>query len=149
MSEFTIEQHVDAPVETVWGVLADFGDIQDWSAGVKSSALTSDGPVAEGSMRHCEFAPFGGVDERVERFEPNKRLTVDLFKTSKMPISSAIADFNLTPHDNGTTLTLHYSYTPNLLGRMMKRTTDKQMRRGIGGLAKNLVTESQRVATAG
>lgn len=147
MPEFTIEQHIDAPVETVWGVLADFGSIQDWSAGVKASGLTSEGPVAEGSMRHCDFVPFGGVDERIERFEPNKRLTVDLFETSKMPISGAVADFNLNPNDSGTTLTLHYSYEPNLMGRMMKRTTEKQMRKGIGGLADNLVTESERIAT--
>jgi len=51
----------------VWEVLNDFGDIYKWSPGVTASELTSEGAVAEGSTRHCDFAPFGGVNERIER----------------------------------------------------------------------------------
>ena len=46
MPTFTITRQITAPVETVWAVLDDFGDIQRWNPGVASSALTSDGPVA-------------------------------------------------------------------------------------------------------
>lgn len=146
MPEFTITRHIDAPVASVWEVLEDFGDIQRWNGGVTSSNLTSDGPVAEGSTRHCDFAPFGGVNERIDRFEPESRLTVDLYETFKLPISDAVADFNIAAVDGGTELTLHYSYTLNFMGRMMKGYTDKQMRKGIGGLAKSLQVESERIA---
>jgi uncharacterized protein YndB with AHSA1/START domain len=146
MPEFTITRQIAAPVETVWDVLDDFGDIQRWSGGVKASALTSDGPVAEGSTRHCDFKPAGGVNERIEAYEPNQRLTVDLYETFKMPISGAVADFNIAPKGDGTELTLHYSYTPNLMGRLMKSVTDKQMRKGIGGMAEELQKESERLA---
>jgi hypothetical protein len=71
MPEFTITRQIGAPVETVWEVLNDFGDIHKWSPGVTASELTSEGVVAEGSTRHCDFAPFGGVNERIERHEPN------------------------------------------------------------------------------
>jgi len=128
-------------VETVWEVLRDFGDIQRWSPGVTYSELTSQGPVSEGSTRHCDFAPFGGVNERVDQYLPNERLTVNLYETFKLPISGAIADFNIAPHDDGTQLTLHYRYTPNRLGRLMKGYTEKQMRKGIGGMAKGLQRE--------
>lgn len=80
--------------------------------------------------------------------QPNERLTVNLYETFKLPISGAVADFNIAPLDDGTELTLHYSYTPNLLGRVMKGYTDKQMRKGISGLAKGLQQESERVATS-
>jgi len=146
MPNFTITRQIDAPVEKVWEVLDDFGDIQRWSPGVTASELTSSGPVGEGATRHCDFAPFGGVNERVERHVPNERLTVDLYETFKLPITEAEADFNLAPTDDGTMLTLNYSYTPNLLGRLMKGYTDKQMRKGIGGLAKGLQRESERIA---
>ena len=146
LPEFTITRQIDAPVETVWEVLHDFGDIQRWSPGVTDSELTSHGPVGEGSTRSCGFAPFGGVNERIDRHEPNERLTVNLYETFKLPISGAVADFNIAPHDDGTELTLHYSYTPNLLGRVMRGYTDKQMRKGINGLAKGLQRESERVA---
>jgi uncharacterized protein YndB with AHSA1/START domain len=147
MPEFTITRQIDAPLETVWTVLKDFGDIQRWSPGVTKSGLTSQGPVSEGSTRHCDFAPFGGVEERVERFQPNQRLTVNLYETSKLPISGAIADFNVAAKDEGTELTLHYSYTPNLLGRVLRGYTDKQMRKGIGGMTKGLQREAETMAT--
>ena len=146
MPEFTIVRQIDAPVETVWEVLHDFGDIHRWSPGVTDSELTSQGPVSEGTTRHCDFAPFGGVNERIERHEPNERLTVNLYETFRLPISGATADFNIAPQDGGTELTIHYSYAPNLLGRLMKGYTDTQMRKGIGGMAKGLQQESERIA---
>ena len=57
-----------------------------------------------------------------------------------------MADFNIAPHSEGTELTVHYSYTPNLLGRLMRGYTDKEMRKGIGGMAKGLQQESERIA---
>ncbi len=146
MPEFTITRQIAAPVEKVWEVLNDFGDIQRWSPGVIGSELTSDGPVSQGSTRHCDFAPLGGVNERIDIYEPNRRMTVNLYETFKLPISGAVADFNIAPHDGGTALTIHYSYTPNRLGRLLKGTTDKQMRKGIGGMAKALQRESERFA---
>jgi uncharacterized protein YndB with AHSA1/START domain len=148
LPEFTITRQIGAPVETVWEILNDFGDIYKWSPGVTASKLTSEGPVAQGSTRHCDFAPFGSVDERIERHEPHARLTVNLFETFKLPISGAIADFNIAPKDGGTELSLHYSYTPNMLGRLLKNYTDKQMRKGIAGMTKGLQEESERIHAA-
>ena len=59
-----------------------------------------------------------------------------------------MADFNIGPDDGGTELTIHYSYTPNLLGHFLKGFTDKQMRKGIGGMAKGLQRESERIAAS-
>jgi uncharacterized protein YndB with AHSA1/START domain len=148
MSAFTITRQIDAPVEVVWEVLNDFGDIQKWSPGVKASELTSQGPIAEGSTRHCDFAPFGGVEERIDRHQPNERLTVHIFGTSRLPISDAVADFNIAPYNGGTELTIHYSYTVNSLGRLVRGYTDKQMTKGIGGMARGLQIESERAAAA-
>lgn len=147
MPEFTITRHIDAPVEKVWEVLDDFGDIQRWNPGVTASALTSTGPVQQGSTRRCDFAPFGGVNERIDEYSPHERLTVNIFEASKLPISSAVADFNIAPSNDGTELTLHYSYTLNLIGKLMKGYTHKQLTKGIGGLAKSLQRESERIAT--
>lgn len=73
---------------------------------------------------------------------------VDLYETFKLPISGAVADFNIAPNDGGTELTLVYGYALNRLGRVAKGYTDKQMRKGIGGLAKGLQQESERIATS-
>ncbi|MDX2380927.1 MAG: SRPBCC family protein [Acidimicrobiia bacterium] len=147
MPVFTLTRHIAAPVEKVWAVLDDFGDISRWSPGVKRSELTSDGPVTEGSTRHCDFAPLGGVNERIDTYLPNERMEVNLYETFKMPISDATADFNIAVDGEGTALTLHYRYALNRVGRIAKGTTDKQMRKGIGGLVDALQAESERVAT--
>lgn len=147
MLEFTITRHINAPTETVWQVLDDFGDIQRWNAGVKASELTSQGPVAKGSTRHCEFTPFGAVNERIDHYEPNRRMTIELYETFKLPISNATADFNLAPDGDGSALTLHYRYTPNILGRTAKGTTDTQLRKGLTGLTEGLAEESERLAS--
>ncbi|MCP3994801.1 MAG: SRPBCC family protein [bacterium] len=149
MPEFTITRQIDAPVEKVWEVLDDFGDIQRWNPGVVTSELTSVGPVQEGATRSCAFAPFGNVNERIDEYRINERMTVSIFETFKLPISSAVADFNLAPTDGGTQLTLHYSYTLNLLGKLMRSYTRKQLEKGLGGLAKSLQTEGERLNSSG
>ena len=143
MPEFTITRQINAPVEAVWHVLDDFGDIQRWNTGVNSSELTSSGPVTEGSTRHCGFKPVGAVNERIDRHLPNERLTVNIYETFKLPISAAVADFKVASNDEGTMLTLDYSYTLNRLGRLLKGYTDKRMRQGIGGMAEDLQRESE------
>ena len=146
MTQFTITRQIGAPVEKVWEVLDGFGDIAKWSPGVKSSELTSQGPVTKGSTRHCDFSPLGGVNERIDTYIPNERMTVNLYETFKLPISGAIADFKITASGDGTALTIDYSYEPNRLGRVAKGTTNKQMKKGISGLADDLQRESERIA---
>jgi uncharacterized protein YndB with AHSA1/START domain len=145
MPEFTISRQIEAPPEKVWDVLDRFGDIAAWSPGVKNSELTSDGPVCEGATRHCDFAPFGGVNERIDTYIPNQQMTVNLYETFKLPISGAIADFKIAAHGGGTALTIDYSYEPNRIGRVAKGTTEKQMQKGISGLADDLQRESERL----
>jgi uncharacterized protein YndB with AHSA1/START domain len=128
MPEFTVSRRIDAPIEKVWEVLDDFGDIASWSPGIKTSALTSVGPVGEGTTRNCDFVGIGAVNERIDAYIPNERMTVNLYETFKLPISDAVADFNLAAVDGGTDLTIRYSYTLNRMGRVVKGTTDKQMK---------------------
>jgi len=148
MSSFTITRRINAPTETVFGVLDDFGNIAEWSAGVKRSLLTSVGPVGEGTTRHCDFSPMGGVNERIVHHAPNERLTVHLYEMFKMPASDATADFRLEGVGDATTLTLDVAYTPNRLGRAAKRMTDKQMRKGMASMADDLTNEAERLVSA-
>jgi uncharacterized protein YndB with AHSA1/START domain len=143
MNNFTITQDIAAPVETVWNVLDDFGDIQRWNDGVKSSKLTSTGPVGKGATRYCALAPLGGVNERIDHYEPNRRMTIELFDMSKLPINRGTADFELTASEGGTQVKLHYLYELNGLGRVAKKTTHRQLMKGLGGMLDGLKRESE------
>jgi hypothetical protein len=105
-------------------------------------------PRHRGSTRHCDFAPLGGVNERIDTYIPNQRMTVNLYETFKLPVSDATADFNIVEDDDGTELTLNYRYTLNRLGRVAKGSTDKQMRRGLGGMVDDLQQESECLAAS-
>ncbi|MEM9133756.1 MAG: SRPBCC family protein [Actinomycetota bacterium] len=146
MNTFTITRDIDAPPATVWDILDDFGNIADWSPGIRRSTLTSTGPVGQGATRHCDFAPMGGVNERITHHEPGRRMTVHLYETFKMPVTDAIADFRLEPDGDGTRLTLGVEYRPNRLGRIAPGTTEKQMHKGMNGLADDLAREGARRA---
>ncbi|NOX23178.1 MAG: SRPBCC family protein [Actinobacteria bacterium] len=148
MPKFTVSRHIEAPIEKVWEVLDDFGGIARWSPGIKTSELTSVGPVGEGTTRNCDFVGLGAVNERIDTYLPNERMTVNLYETFKLPIEGAVADFNLASVEDGTELTLHYSYTLNRLGRVVKGTTGKQMKKGINGLADDLRVASESTATS-
>lgn len=142
MKHFTITSQIEAPVEDVWSVLSDFGNIANWSAGTKRSELTSKGDVGQGTTRHCALAPMGGVNERIETYEPNEHLTVKIYDTSKVPISEGLVDFKLSANDGRTDVTVEFSYTPNRLGRMAKGAVDKQMRKGVVDVLSDLATAS-------
>ncbi|MGI9615983.1 MAG: SRPBCC family protein [Acidimicrobiales bacterium] len=147
MTSFVITHEIDSPPDTVWEVLDNFGYIANWSPGIRRSALTSTGPVGAGTTRHCDFVPLGGVNERITRYEPKQRMTVHLYETFKMPVTEAVADFQLKPGRTGTVLTLQVEYTPNRLGRVASGATDKQMRKGMNSLVADLGRESERLAT--
>lgn len=147
MPELVITRRIDAPVEVVWEVLNDFGDIQRWSPGVKHSKLTSTGPVGVGTTRYCAFA-FGGVTERIDVYEPNRRMTVNLTETFKLPMKGGLADFQLRPDGEATELTFHYSYTPNLMGRLLGGVFKKQLANGLNPLVNGLQKECERIASS-
>ena len=112
---------------------------------MKRSELTSDGPVGEGTTRHCDFVPMGGVNERIVGYEPGRRMTVHLYEMFKMPASDATADFRLAADREATPLSLEVTYTANRLGRAAKRITDKQMRKGMSAMADDLAREAERI----
>ena len=148
MPEVTITKKVNAPIETVWEILHDFGDVQRWSDGVSLSELTSEGHVGEGSTRHCDLAPFGAVEERVVRHDPQERITIELYKTSKMPISYGVADISVAPDGDATEVTINLSYELNKMGRMMKGPTAKQMCKGMQNLANDVDLEALRMVAS-
>lgn len=86
------------------------------------------------------------MNERIDTYIPNERMTVNIHETSKLPISGAVADFTLAANEGGTRLQLHYSFTLNRLGRVARGTTERQLQKGIGGLVDALEQESDRVA---
>jgi carbon monoxide dehydrogenase subunit G len=148
MLELVMVRQIHAPVKVVWDVLDDYGEIQRWSPGVKRSGLTAPGPVGVGTVRFCDFKPMGRALERIDAYEPYRRMAISLIETSLVPLSNVTVDFSLAPHEAGTRLTVTYAGMPNVLGRLLAGMFRKQMLRGLDGIVTGLQRESQRAAMA-
>lgn len=148
MLEFVMVRQIQAPVQVVWDVLDDYGDIQRWSPGVKRSGLTTAGPVGVGTVRFCDFAPMGRALERIDAYEPQQRMMISLIETSLVPLSNVTVDFRMTGHETGTRLTVTYRGTPNRMVRLLARFFPTQLEKGLDGIVTGLQRESERVASA-
>lgn len=146
MLEATVIRQINAPVNVVWAVLDDFGDIQRWSPGVKRSHMISEGPVRLGATRHCDFRPFGHALERIVAYEPETRMTVALDAVTFVPLSAITSDFRLRAHGGGTELTCCYSGTPSRLTRPLSGILQRQMQKGLEAIVSGLQRECERVA---
>ena len=60
----TSQIKIDAPVEKVWGVLADIASIYKWNPGVKASHTTGDQSQGYGTKRHCDLDDKNDLEER-------------------------------------------------------------------------------------
>lgn len=105
MSKITVSttRSLDAPVEAVWEVLADFQNIDQWTDSVKTATQTSDLETGVGAKRVCELAPMGTVNEEVLEFVPNEKIRIAISDTKSIPIKSSDSTFSVTPTGPNTT----------------------------------------------
>lgn len=141
MTSIRYDTTIDAPAESVWAVLSDLEAVERYSKGVRRARFTSDAKEGLGASRHCDLAPFGTVEERIDVWEPQQRLRLAIFENTKMPFTRATADFSLTDEGEATRVSVLFDYTPRFgfVGRLLNplglRT---QMQRGMKGLLTGL-----------
>ncbi len=149
MPEFSVTRTIEAPVAAVWNELADFGNIVAWNPGVTESYLTSEQESGVGTTRHCSLAPLGAIQERIMSWEPHRRLEINIYEFSRLPMRDAHADFRLRDLGGARTeVEIHYRYEPSRLGKLIPAAYfQSQLERGMGALLKGLdqhVTPAQR-----
>ena len=76
MSSFSTEISIDATVDSVWAVLADFGTIDRWNPGIVGSQLTTDRAAGVEAARRCDLGGRSYLKEEVVEWETGKRLTL-------------------------------------------------------------------------
>jgi uncharacterized protein YndB with AHSA1/START domain len=109
VAAFTAEVHIDAPVESVWDVLADIGAIHTWNPGVVESHVTSETSDGVGASRRCNLAGNTYFDEDVVEWSPNEAITFRIVGTN-MPFARADIAFRLQPEGGGTLVTVSPDY---------------------------------------
>ena len=131
---------LQAPVESVWAVLADFGAVSTWNPAISNSYSTGDLNAGLGASRHCDLAPLGSTEESITGWEPHKQLVVTVDSATKVPFKTGRMIFDLEPKGDTTEVTMAFEYEPKggpmsgMIGRRMEKRLASQMITVLDGL---------------
>lgn len=100
---FRLVRRIDAPVEVVWGLLADHAAYEEWTP-VPVSRLEATGAEQRDGVGAVRFLGAGpvGTREEVVAFTPNKHLAYGI--VSGLPVRNHRADVRLRDEDGRTSV---------------------------------------------
>lgn len=142
LHRFGVQADIEAPVDTVWKVLADIGTVARWNPGVSASRLTS-APVGNGSSRRCDLGSNAFLEETVVVWQPREQLTMRVTDTN-LPFTQADIHFRLDPttaHSTTVTVTPEYRLKYGVYGELLnlvwvKKSYRQKMQALLHGLKK-------------
>lgn len=143
MAEFTLQQHIAAPRQVVWSILADYGNIDAWSTGVAASQIV-DGPErGVGAERHCDFAGGKGhVTERVTDWWEGDGFRL-VFTHMPGPVKDAHATFRTRDDRAGTRVTLRMGFKGKGPAMLMVPLMVPMMKKNMLGMLADLKRHSE------
>ena len=112
MTRLSYETRIEAPVERVWEVLADFGGTYRYNPNVTESHSTSDANAGVGAERHCDLS-FGGaqVEERIVGWDEGRSYDVAIVESKRTPpMKDPLARFEVEPDGDATIVRASMSY---------------------------------------
>ncbi len=121
---------INANKDKVWGILSDFGNVQNLSPGISKSYLTSKTKNGIGATLHCDFTTMGSqVEEKIIEWNEGKSFKIELYNTKNIPMMKGMnAYFELESHKNGTKLTSIFEYQMNnFIGDLLNNLKIKKM----------------------
>ncbi len=152
MSSITITRTVEAPLNQVWSILADFGGVYRFHPYVESSPLIAGQASGLGATRQCNFYDGNQVVEKVVGFEAERSMKIDIIEGS-MPLACAQAVLEVEALDaSRTRVTATMNYEPKygplgwLMDRMMMR---RMFKRLFGDVLAGLETHANTGALIG
>ncbi len=144
MSKLTHQVTINAPVDKVWEVLADFGAIDKWAPPVSKSYSTTEANGGVGAGRHCDTS-FGALKEQIVEWEEGRSFTID--GKTILPMKYARNGFSVSPAGDGTVATawidfqMKFGPVGALLDKLvLRRQFRKVLTQGLAGLKYHVET---------
>ncbi len=124
---------INASAEKVWQILDDFGDVDQFSIGVKRSPIIGDKTSGLGAKRHCVFYDDSSLVEEIIEYEAHKRLKVSLDEPPK-PMKAMCAGFVVTSiNETQCEVAMHMDFVMKLgpLGALVGLVMMRPVMRGV------------------
>lgn len=93
-----------APVDRVWQVISNYGNVHLYHPKVKSAPILSENDKGVGAKRRCEFYDKSSVVEEVTNWYEGRSISVVLSEMTSMPLKKADATIQVEPVDSKTSL---------------------------------------------
>lgn len=142
MTTIIREITIDAPVQKVWDILADFGAIYKFNPGVPTSRSTSTANGGLGATRHCDLLPAGSIEERIIDWHEGHSYKIEIYSGKGIPpFKTAVAQLTVRPDGTGThaRMSVEYKLKFGLLGSLMDRLlVKKQYDKAVPGILAGL-----------
>ena len=122
MNKIESSIRIDAPKEKVWAAFADFGNIQNFHPGLKSSHSTSQARGGVGATRQCVLKPMGTIQERIVEWKEGESILVDIYEGKNMPpldFDNTQARFTTRTEGSQTVVTMTMRYRAKGLGGLV------------------------------
>ena len=132
---YRVQARSDAPVESVWPLLAEARRWKEWTFLTRSEVEREGRPEPDGvgAVRH--FTRYGiGSREEVLAFDPPTHLAYSIL--SGFPVRNYRAEVTLSPDEGGTQITWTATFDEKVPGT--GRLTELMLGRMIGGFASGL-----------
>ncbi|MBW2363946.1 MAG: SRPBCC family protein [Deltaproteobacteria bacterium] len=95
MAKAKVQDVFDSPIDRVWGLIKDFGDISAWAPDAKVTKLNGKGV---GMIRHVE-SEVGYFNERCEAYDDHSHSFSYSLVESPVPVKNYYATVTLTEKD--------------------------------------------------
>ena len=127
---------VNTTSEHLWEVVAQYGDVSQFHAGVMQSykEAGSENLAAMGGERVCHVVDLGlniTLKERIVEFEEGHRYKYEVYEWKNFPIQKMLFGFTVVAHPGSTSLGIEIEYrakpaflTPVLAGKVKKLARD-------------------------
>ena len=146
MRQLTRRTEIEAPPESVWAVLADFGDLC-WAPDARDTRLTSTSPSGVGCSRSVTGPTGIAVEEIVTQWDEGQSLAFEIPGGVTRVVGFLQETWSVTPAGSGTVVAVVMEYRPQLgpFGAALARMAvipvlDKTLRNNLAGLKRHLET---------
>jgi uncharacterized protein YndB with AHSA1/START domain len=123
MTQMQFQTHIQSPVETVFQLIADFGNYDQWltpSNTYRHVSSVSAGPVTLGST-YSDRGPMTLMEGKVIAFDPPQHITFEQkTKSGILGTLKVRTDYRLTPSETGTDLLREVTVTILGLFRLLQ-----------------------------
>lgn len=105
MGKVSVTQSINAPAQTVWDFVSDFGATDKWIPGVESISVAGNGV---GAIRTATLASDSGgisgeIQERLETFDADARIySYAIIGESPLPVTDYLASMAVTEDTPGS-----------------------------------------------